>query len=87
MRRLRPFVHIAASMAGIGVVTALYLRLAITNPTTIALSYVVVILIIAGRWGIVEATVAALTAVLCFNFFFLMQVTIVADRSSRRPIT
>ena len=41
------------------------------NPTTIALSYVVVILLIATGWGIGEATAASVAAMLCFNFFFL----------------
>src|SRR4029450_9902844 len=41
------------------------------NPTTIALSYVVVILLIATTWGIAESTVASLIAMLCFNYFFL----------------
>ena len=62
---------IAASMAATGTVTFLHLRLGVINPTTIALSYLVVVLVIAGSWGIVESTVAALTAILCFNFFFL----------------
>ena len=62
---------IAASLAATGTVTFLHLRLGVTNPTTIALSYLVVVLVIAGNWGIVESTVAALTAIVCFNFFFL----------------
>ena len=41
------------------------------NPTTVALTYVVVVLLIATRWGIAEATVASVVAVACFNFFFL----------------
>ncbi|HEY4954657.1 MAG TPA: ATP-binding protein, partial [Gemmatimonadaceae bacterium] len=41
------------------------------NPTTVALSYLIAILLIATTWGIVEATTASIFAVLCFNFFFL----------------
>ena len=41
------------------------------NPTTVALSYLIAILLIATAWGIVEATTASIVAVLCFNFFFL----------------
>jgi two-component system, OmpR family, sensor histidine kinase KdpD len=63
--------RIAASLAAIGAVTAGYTLLVRVNPTTIALSYVVVILLIATTWGIAESTVASISAVLCFNFFFL----------------
>ena len=41
------------------------------NPTTVALSYLVVILSIASAWGIFEATIASVAAVACLNFFFL----------------
>lgn len=63
--------RIVASMAAVGVVTAAYVSLVHVNPTTVALSYVVVILLIATGWGIAESTAASLSAVLCFNFFFL----------------
>src|SRR5262249_19195055 len=41
------------------------------NPTTVALTYVVAILLVATWWELTEATTASLAAVLCFNFFFL----------------
>jgi len=63
--------RIAASIGLVGAVTATYVLAVHVNPTTIALTYVVVILLIATGWGIAESTVASLTAVLCFNFFFL----------------
>jgi two-component system sensor histidine kinase KdpD len=71
---MRPQIFLARVVACIGaiaVLTVAYVRLLIVNPTTVALSYVVLILIIAGSWGIVEATVASVVAVFCFNFFFL----------------
>jgi two-component system, OmpR family, sensor histidine kinase KdpD len=63
--------RVMASVLAVGVVTAVYAVLVRVNPTTIALSYVVVILLIATTWGIAESTVASLVAMLCFNFFFL----------------
>lgn len=48
----------------------MYTRLPL-NPTTVALSYVLVILTVATVWGILEATIASIVAMLCFNFFFL----------------
>jgi two-component system sensor histidine kinase KdpD len=59
------------SVAVVGVITAVYVRLPAVNPTTIALSYLLPILTIATTWGILEATIASVVAVLCFNFFFL----------------
>jgi two-component system sensor histidine kinase KdpD len=64
-------VRVLASLAGVAATTAAYDTLVHVNPTTIALSYVVVILLIATTWGITESTAASLAAVLCFNFFFL----------------
>ena len=70
-RRLQSLGRIVTSLAAVAVVTAGYARLIPANPTTIALSYVVVILLIATGWGIGEATAASVAAMLCFNFFFL----------------
>ena len=52
-------------------ITVLYFEVLHVNPTTVALSYLIAILLIATTWGIVEATTASVFAVLCFNFFFL----------------
>jgi two-component system sensor histidine kinase KdpD len=52
-------------------VTAAYASIVPVNPTTVALSYVVVILLVATTWGIAESTAASVAAVLCLNFFFL----------------
>jgi len=57
--------------AVVGVITALYAVLLPVNPTTVALTYLIAILLIATRWGIVDATATSVIAVLCFNFFFL----------------
>jgi hypothetical protein len=63
--------RIAASIGAVALVTALYSVGLQVNPTTVALSYLIAILLIATTWGIVEATTASVLAVLCFNFFFL----------------
>src|SRR5205809_3865909 len=41
------------------------------NGTTIALTFLLGILGIAARWGLLEAIVASIAGVLCFNFFLL----------------
>jgi two-component system, OmpR family, sensor histidine kinase KdpD len=63
--------RIAGSLLAVGLVTAGYASIVRVNPTTIALSYVVVILLIATAWGIAESTAASIAAMICFNFFFL----------------
>lgn len=63
--------RIVVSLGVIAGVTALYAGAVKVNPTTVALSYVVAILLIATAWGITEATVASLAATVCFNLFFL----------------
>src|ERR1700730_6839164 len=63
--------RIAASIGAVVLITALYFEILHVNPTTVALSYLIAILLIATGWGIVEATAGSIAAVLCFNFFFL----------------
>lgn len=63
--------RVVASVAAVAAVTGLYFQFIQVSPTTVALSYVVVILLIATAWGIVEATIASVAAMLCLNFFFL----------------
>jgi two-component system sensor histidine kinase KdpD len=62
---------VVASLAAVAAITLGYFRFVHVNPTTVALSYVVAIFLIATGWGIAAATVASLAAVLSFNFFFL----------------
>lgn len=71
MNRLFAIARVSASLAVVAIITVLYLQALQVNPTTVALSYLVAILALATFWGIVEASVASVAAVLCFNFFFL----------------
>lgn len=52
-------------------VSVVYLAVVRVNPTTVALTYLVAILLVATVWGIAEATTASVFAVLCFNLLFL----------------
>ncbi len=70
-RRPPSVARVAASLAAIGLITVGYLWIVRVNPTTIALSYLVVVLLIATHWGIAESTAASIVAMICFNFFFL----------------
>jgi len=64
-------VRVIAAVGAIAVISAVYVKVLNVNPTTVALSYVVTILVIATGWGITEATAASIAAVVCLNFFFL----------------
>lgn len=60
------------ALAAIAVATAGYSRwLHVSNPTTVALSYLLVILMTAATAHLTVATIASVAAVLCLNFFFL----------------
>jgi two-component system sensor histidine kinase KdpD len=63
--------RVLASCLIIGAITAAYRDVEPINATTVALTYLVAILLIATGWGIAEATSASLLAVFCLNFFFL----------------
>jgi two-component system sensor histidine kinase KdpD len=60
------------AFVGVASVTALY-RLLITgvNATTVALSFLLVVLLIASTYGLGPAIMASMLGVLCFNFFFI----------------
>jgi len=55
----------------IAAITWICFRAVPVNATTAALAYLVAILFIAARWGLVESIAGSIVAVLCFNFFFL----------------
>src|SRR5258706_5154326 len=59
-------------LAGVGAVTLCYkLLISGVNATTVALSFLLVVLLTAAYRGIGPAILAAVTSMLCFNFFFL----------------
>jgi two-component system sensor histidine kinase KdpD len=70
-RRLSSLARWAASIGVVLAVTAIYYAFLPANSTTVALSYVVVILLVASAWGVVESMAASLAATVCLNAFFL----------------
>jgi two-component system sensor histidine kinase KdpD len=60
-----------ASIGLVFLVTAIYSAFLPVNPTTVALTYVVLVLLVASTWGVVESMAASLAATICFNLFFL----------------
>jgi two-component system sensor histidine kinase KdpD len=63
--------RLLAVLLAIGLITTLYREFSLTNATTVALSFLLVVLAVAARWGLVEGVVASVAATLCFNYFFL----------------
>jgi two-component system, OmpR family, sensor histidine kinase KdpD len=70
-RPLLSLIRIGVSTGAVLVVTAVCHLLVQVNPTTAALAYVAIILLVASGWGVVEATAAAVVATVCLNVFFL----------------
>ena len=67
----RKALRFAASLLLVVGVIAIYRMVLHVNNTTVALSLLLVILGISTWWGLAEATVASIAAVLGFNFYFL----------------
>ncbi len=63
--------RIASALVLIAAVTFLYSRVVKVNSTTVALTYLLVVLGIATLWGLSEAVAASIFGVICFNYFFL----------------
>jgi K+-sensing histidine kinase KdpD len=72
MARNRSLMALAGGIAAIGALTTIYfVVLKVTNPTIVALSFLLVVMIVATfatQWA---AVVVSLAAFACFNFFFL----------------
>ena len=63
-------IHIGVVLAAIASITFVCWRLIPANATTAGFAYLIAILVIAAGWGLVEALVASIASVLCFNYFF-----------------
>ena len=63
--------RVAAVCAVIAAMTFLFFRVVPVNGATAGFSYLLAILVIGTRWGLLEATVASLVAAVCLDLFFL----------------
>src|SRR5579862_4863461 len=70
-RSFRLVLRVSASLAFIAATTFILVRVVPVNPTTGGFLFLVAILLIATKGGLVESTIASVAAMLCFNFFFL----------------
>src|ERR1700676_3147310 len=72
IKHVRVLGQFCGSVAIVAGITLVYARVVTNvNSTTIALTYLLAILGIATKWGLLEAIVASVSGMLCFNFFFL----------------
>jgi len=55
----------------VGGITVFYYRIVSVNNVTVALAFLMAVMAIATRWGLIEALAASVASMLCFNFFFL----------------
>jgi two-component system, OmpR family, sensor histidine kinase KdpD len=63
--------HYVVALGTIAIVVFAYRRLPDVNPTTVALTFLLVVLLVASRWGLTIATTTAVVATLAFNYYFL----------------
>ena len=68
MVTLARWISVAAALAGIVLV---YRRWLHVNPTTVALTLLLFILMLAAKWGLRYAVVVSIAATVCYNYFFL----------------
>ncbi len=60
-----------ASTAFVAVLVVVYRTVLLVNPTTVALTFLVGILVVSANWGLRPAVFMALLATLAFNYYFL----------------
>ena len=63
--------RVGVALGALAGATALFHYVVPANPTTVALSYLLLVLLAATEWGLLEATLLAAAASLAYNLFFL----------------
>jgi two-component system sensor histidine kinase KdpD len=76
-------IRLAVAIAVTAGITFLCFRLTPVNATTAGFCYLVEVLIIATLWGLREAVVTSIVAMLCFNYFFFPPVGTLTVADSR----
>ncbi len=69
--RILRFVAVVAIIMGI---TLFYRKVETANPTTVALTFLLAILVVSAVWGIVVSVFMSIVAMVAFNYFFLPRV-------------
>ncbi len=63
--------RVAAGLCGVAGVTVASLTVAGVNAATVGFAYLLLVLAIAASFGFLEATIASIASMLCYNYFFL----------------
>jgi two-component system, OmpR family, sensor histidine kinase KdpD len=63
--------RVAFALLGVAGTTFACSEIAGVNATTVGFAYLLLVLAIAAFWGLTEAVVASVAAMLCYNYFFL----------------
>lgn len=71
MARRRTLGCYAASMVAVVAIAAVYRLVVRVNPTTVALTFLLLVLFVSAYWGFRIAAITSLLATAAFNFFFL----------------
>ncbi|HEY5256510.1 MAG TPA: ATP-binding protein [Acidobacteriaceae bacterium] len=66
-----PAIRYALSAMAVGLIVWIYFSLLHVNHTTVALTLLLYVLFIAGRWGLSNAVFTSILSTLAINFFFL----------------
>ncbi|HEX4996599.1 MAG TPA: DUF4118 domain-containing protein [Terriglobia bacterium] len=69
--KARRALHTLFALALAGAITLIFRAWIPVNSTTVGFAYLITVLLIAARWGLVEAVSASFASALCFNYFFL----------------
>ncbi len=70
-RLVQPTLRYTLSTATVAVIVAIYFRWLHVNETTVALTFLVGILVVAANWGLRHSIYLSVLSALAFNFFFL----------------
>lgn len=70
-RRLLTLIRWTASILALAGIVLIYRRFLHVNPTTVALTLLLFILILAAQWSLRYAVVTSLLATFCYNYYFL----------------
>jgi two-component system sensor histidine kinase KdpD len=72
--RLNLAIRLMVACGLVGLATAFHRLIGLTNTTTVALTYLLIVLAVATGWGLAESLACSVAATLCFNYFFLAPV-------------
>jgi len=67
----KKIVRFVAAAAMVAAIVIFFTRVVRLNPTTVALTFLLAVLIVSANWGLATAVFMSFVAALAFNFFFL----------------